>query len=388
MSPDLVFLDLTRISFPLGWPLEGNITDKEGHKLVSSFLQNEVKPSLAESTDKYKDDIELSYISVKLFEDDVMQQAMYDLLLAVGSLAFIFCFIWFITQSIWITGWAVMSIITSFWITNLIYRIVLDYVYIGYFHLIAIFIILGIGADDIFVFYNSWKETSRHEYNSVAHQLSDAYRRSAGTMFFTSATTMSAFLSGGLSPILPLGSFGIFTGILVAVNYISVIVFFPTVIYTHHIMFNKYPKSAYNFSETNELYCEDDSIEQPHEYVETKSVTKVTSKHLESINQKTIPSSDYLASGQYVEQSSVKENYNKNSVNRGEIQNEEFVNDSKKSIVTRFLIGPYFEIITHRYCRFFILFIFLAVTGMLAWSATSIEVDSEEVGAIFFIFVV
>ena len=38
------------------------------------------------------------------------------------------------------------------------------------------FIVLGIGADDIFVFCDTWKETGQFKYKSLAHRISDAYR--------------------------------------------------------------------------------------------------------------------------------------------------------------------------------------------------------------------
>ena len=101
-------------------------------------------------------------------------------------------------------------------------------------HIISIFIILGIGADDIFVFCNTWKATAFEEYRSLAHRLSDCFRRSMKTMFITSLTTSVAFFATGFSPLLGIGSFGVFSGILVVVNYISVVLFVPTVVITHH----------------------------------------------------------------------------------------------------------------------------------------------------------
>ena len=48
--------------------------------------------------------------------------------------------------------------------------------YIGIFHILSVFIVLGIGADDVFVFCDTWKETGQSKYKSLAHRLSDAYR--------------------------------------------------------------------------------------------------------------------------------------------------------------------------------------------------------------------
>ena len=59
-------------------------------------------------------------------------------------------------------------------------------------------------------------------------------------MFFTSVTTAMAFAVSATSPFLAVYSFGVFSCILVAVNYISVIIFFPTVIITYHLYWEKY----------------------------------------------------------------------------------------------------------------------------------------------------
>ena len=46
---------------------------------------------------------------------------------------------------------------------------------------------------------------------------------------------MMAFLSNVPSPLLAISSFGVFSAVLVMVNYISVIIFYPTVIIMHHV---------------------------------------------------------------------------------------------------------------------------------------------------------
>ena len=51
-------------------------------------------------------------------------QVMFDLMLALGSFCFIGMFMRIQTGSFWITGFAIMSILTSFAGANLIYRLV------------------------------------------------------------------------------------------------------------------------------------------------------------------------------------------------------------------------------------------------------------------------
>ncbi|CAD5119818.1 DgyrCDS8401 [Dimorphilus gyrociliatus] len=226
--------DLTRLKLPLGWPLENASTTSEDRDKIGEFNEDHIEPILKEFG-KSVVDMKSYYYMNTIFGNQAILQAVKDMALAFGSMTFIFLFIWFQTKSLWITGWSLLGIIFCFFETNLIYRFILDMRYFGYFHIIAIFIILGIGADDIFVFFDTWKATGLESYNSLAHRLSDCYRRASGTMLFTSITTAAAFFASGASPILPIGTFGIFTGILVIVNYLSVIIFFPTVVLTSHL---------------------------------------------------------------------------------------------------------------------------------------------------------
>jgi hypothetical protein len=54
-------------------------------------------------------------------------------------MVFIFCFMTFHTRSLFVSGLAVMSILTSFAGTNIIYRCIIDFQYVGFFHILAIF---------------------------------------------------------------------------------------------------------------------------------------------------------------------------------------------------------------------------------------------------------
>ena len=227
---------ITRIFFPMGWPL-GRLSNGY-YGLTSdleSFLIHTFKPEIEAVRDNLLvDHLGVYYLSKMMLEHDVIEQAMSDLKLAIGSCVFIFLFMCFQTGSVTVTFLGILSVLSSFLLTNLIYRYVFQFIYFGFFHVIAIFLILGIGADDLFVFYDTWRLTGNKKYPSDAHRLSDCYRKAAKTTFVTSCTTMMAFLVSGLSPLLPVRTFGIFSGLLVVINYIWVIVYFPTIIILHH----------------------------------------------------------------------------------------------------------------------------------------------------------
>lgn len=218
----------------IGWPLAGydNIQEDE-EKQIETLDDNIFKAfgeDLAKLADEGVEKMNFYYSNLALRRKATQEQVIKDMQLAILSFVFIVIFMWLQTGSVWITVWAIFSILSSFNITNLIYRIILDYRYFGVFHVLSIFIILGIGADDIFVFTDTWKQSQTIQFPSMAHRLDSVYRRAAKAMFITSFTTIVAFLSNVPSPLLALSSFGVFSAVLVFVNYCSVVTFFPAVV--------------------------------------------------------------------------------------------------------------------------------------------------------------
>lgn len=230
--------EVTRTLMYTGWPIEGyNSTNDRADDQRDEIDKLIVEVFGKTLEDTFKDgvgDLDFVYNNVALFVDATIKQVILDMMLAVASFVFIFLFMWFQTGSIWITSWGIFSVISSFNIANLIYRVVFDYRYFGIFHVLSIFIILGIGSDNIFVFMDSWKQSHSTSYKNLGMRLTTVYKRAAKATLITSFTTMMAFLSNVQSPLLAVSSFGLFSGILVLVNYLSVILFFPTVIMMHH----------------------------------------------------------------------------------------------------------------------------------------------------------
>ena len=386
ITPEEAFCEITRTKIPLGWPHNNNKTDDENIDMLDKFLLDIYRPVLEDLMDDVEDYLEVVYISLILFANDILVQALKDMCLAIFSLFFIFFFTWFQTQSLWISTWAVFGIFSSFWITNLIYRIVFDYQYFGYFHVISIFIILGIGADDVYVFYDNWRATKRHKYPSLSHRMSDCYRRAAGTMFFTSFTTMMAFLFGALSPILPMDSFGVFSGILIGVNYISVIIFFPTVVMMYHMRYETQPYpcgcccpciNACKNTSDKAVVVHNDICKQAN--VQKQMVYNEQHTHLTLNGQNgsiTNPATKGHQDDKYVE--SIMANGD-DKIDKVRAEPEEDAPEIRPNVVVRFFTTYYYPFITHKVFKWLILLFFLIFVPFLCLSATRIEVDTEQV---------
>ncbi|XP_033734799.1 protein dispatched homolog 1-like isoform X2 [Pecten maximus] len=352
----------TRFFYKLGWPLRGS-NDKDR---IETFSVSSVKPELENIRDHLMSGkMSLYYISTLLFDHDVVIQALKDMLLAVGSFLFIFIFMWIQTASFWITFLGIFSILTSFLLTNLIYRCVLGYEYFGFFHVISMFIILGIGADDVFIFYDTWRLTGHTIYPSKAHRLSDCYRKAAKTTFVTSLTTMTAFLVSGLSPLLPVCTFGIFSGILVFVNYLCDLLYFPTVI----MLYSQKVKPLF------------DKVCGP--CVKTckrkKSNKNVTNEAHNLDHNKT--SSD-MGNGHLPSKSSPKRPTSSNS-SCFDIQNTTMTPRTKthfedRNRIVLFLKNGFYDFMTRRAVRVIVPLLFLAASSFFIWSASKLEPDSQQ----------
>jgi predicted RND superfamily exporter protein len=95
---------------------------------------------------------------------------------------------------------------------------------------LVIFIVLGIAADDIFVFIDAWRQSEKIDSNILSDKkkrLAYSFRRAVRAMAVTSSTTSVAFFANYFSPLMPIRSFGIFAGIIVPVNYLLVVLMFP-----------------------------------------------------------------------------------------------------------------------------------------------------------------
>ena len=96
---------------------------------------------------------------------------------------------------------------------------------------LGIFVILGIGADDIFIVIDMWKQSLRYFPAEDLHtRMAWTWARSAHAMLTTTLTTAAAFMANGMSPIPPIAVFGIFTALLVIINYVFCITWFPAMI--------------------------------------------------------------------------------------------------------------------------------------------------------------
>jgi hypothetical protein len=161
-----------------------------------------------------------------------------DFTLAIGSFFIVLLLIYIYTESFFIASSAMYQILFSLPVTMVFYRWVFQVDYFEFLHILIVYLVLGIGADNVFVFIDSfkniWEEESRTtpEWSEEKLQrvVRGAHERSASAILNTSFTTSVAFLSCSISKVMPMRTAGWFAAGCIIVNYIFTVTWFPSVV--------------------------------------------------------------------------------------------------------------------------------------------------------------
>jgi predicted RND superfamily exporter protein len=117
--------------------------------------------------------------------------------------------------------------------------IVLWLPFFPFLNLVGVFIVIGIGADDVFVFMDAWKQSEVMMTGNNAQfphlRMAWVLKRAGGAMLVTSLTTSFAFFASAVSNITSLKCFGIYTGLVVLADFVLMITYLPCVVMINHL---------------------------------------------------------------------------------------------------------------------------------------------------------
>ncbi|XP_055523625.1 protein dispatched [Wyeomyia smithii] len=170
-------------------------------------------------------------------------------LLGLGAL-FVVVSMWLYTRSLFVTLMTVIAVIFSLGIAYFIYALIFELSFFPFMNLLAVVVIVGIGADDAFIFLKIWQcvmedrmktgaiamgplaapfvvegVTSRSD--TLIGIMAKTLKHAALSMLVTSLTTAAAFYASYVSSITAVRCFGIFSGTAVMVNYLLMITWLP-----------------------------------------------------------------------------------------------------------------------------------------------------------------
>eukprot|EP00931_Biecheleriopsis_adriatica_P042517 TRINITY_DN2423_c0_g1_i3.p1 TRINITY_DN2423_c0_g1~~TRINITY_DN2423_c0_g1_i3.p1 ORF type:complete len:948 (+),score=196.93 TRINITY_DN2423_c0_g1_i3:428-2845(+) len=153
-----------------------------------------------------------------------------DGFLSLGSLALVWLYMWFTLESVFLASCGMFEIVFSLPVGMTLWTIV-GQQKIFWYQMLVIYMILGIGADDVFILYDAWLQ-SRYERPAISSKDSTrftwAYRRSFHAMLVTTATTCGSFVIGAFSPLPQVSAFCVFAAVVVFVDWVFCISFFAS----------------------------------------------------------------------------------------------------------------------------------------------------------------
>ena len=179
-----------------------------------------------------------------------------DQILIVATMLFVFATLWFYIGSWLLATFGMLQIILSLRVALTIYWFLFGMHYYGTMQVLAIFIILGIGADDVFVLADAWKQSAAdvpkipardgedYEIDWFKARLRYAYVRTAEAVLNTSFTTFAAFCATaiGSADVLPIMTFGVYSAVCVAINYFFVISLTPPMLVIEELRLRRYKR--------------------------------------------------------------------------------------------------------------------------------------------------
>lgn len=165
-----------------------------------------------------------------LFEQYLMEDIIYFALAAFLIVIVMCCYL----KSLVITIATILSVGFSFLLAYFFYHIVCRFEFFPFLNLLSVLVLLGVGADDVFIFVDVWyQEKMKADPNNDADMTEHLYRtlqHALLTIFVTSLTTSAAFFSNAISSITAVRCFAIFAGIAIMANFLLMVTWFPAVL--------------------------------------------------------------------------------------------------------------------------------------------------------------
>eukprot|EP00963_Diacronema_lutheri_P001099 scaffold68_cov340-Pavlova_lutheri.AAC.52 len=204
----------------VGW--EDRMSEQEAH------YKNWISARLPDLLELSTDTIQVNWAGEYITEHEIWVALLGDLKLClIGvSLIALYCAVHF--DSVFLATFGVIQIILSFPLGFLVHRYVFGIHEVGMLEFLGFFLVLGIGIDDIFIFYGSYKLVSRFPEETLERRLGYVFSHAGSSMLVTTCTSAMAFGANIFSTIPALQSFGLFMSLLVFINFFLVLCWFPS----------------------------------------------------------------------------------------------------------------------------------------------------------------
>jgi hypothetical protein len=191
---------------------------------------------------------------------------------------FVFLLIQFHSGSNWIAAAGLIQILGAFGAGFTFYEVFLWRPFFPFLNLMSLPLVMGIGADDIFVYVDAWRQsfTLLPGETPIANRLSWTIKRAGSAMLVTSMTTAVSLVANCVSPITSIKCFGLMAGMVITADFVLMLIFIPCVVLIQYTTFSEAagyrqmnsepPQIGRGLYDWNDLKkCNCTSIEDMHE---------------------------------------------------------------------------------------------------------------------------
>ncbi|KAL9981002.1 hypothetical protein ACROYT_G009654 [Oculina patagonica] len=208
----------------------------------SDLVYNDLYKGQLEKGVQGRDGVEFASFRFSGFRyDHFSEKLLAEVNFPALAMIVVFVIMWFFLGSFILTFCGLFTIIYALGLSYFLYTTVFKLDFFPFLNVTTLVFLVGIGADDAFVYYDIWRQTRAANPNANIMQLTlKTLRYAAVSMLVTSLTTASAFFAGFSSTVTPIRLFGIFAGTSILTNYLLMITYFPACVALHEKWVLKY----------------------------------------------------------------------------------------------------------------------------------------------------
>lgn len=255
-DPEKIYL---RSIFPVGLPFQGFDNDEDRPEQQRKQYDAWISDISDRLSILSESGIPTYLIGHTIGETIFRKELLQDLVFAAPIVIFVFLVLWFHTKSLFLSVVAIVQVLFALPLSFVIYTFVLHQEYFAALHIFGVFLILGIGADDVFVFVDTWNQSTAHveQASDLIERMLYTSRRAVKAVFITSVTTAAAFFVMSASSIIPISTFGFWSGVLILVQFALLITIYPCAI----ILWERYIRRKRCFDLSNCLRARGSSVD-------------------------------------------------------------------------------------------------------------------------------
>ena len=227
--------------------IEKELLDRYSMKakfLSTPYMNKAIDNKAYEEAGDERANMQTRWYAGYLRSKDAANVINFDLAWAFASILAVWCYMAFHTRSFFIASLGMFEIICSFPVALFIYKLIYRIEYLGNVQILSIFVVLGVGADDVFVFYDAYKQSQFEPRETVSGstltRVLYTSRRASKAIFVTSFTTMGAFFATSLSEVMPISAFGILSATMIAVLFVVNVLMFPPALFLYSLYLDKF----------------------------------------------------------------------------------------------------------------------------------------------------